>query len=142
MYRWRIVILTAVALLINTSAHGEADPPKKQTDAEITKLLAGKWSTEEGKGDEPKVKSTVVYRKDATFAVQATIVTKEKTEVIELSGTWKVEDGVILDTIEKSNTEKYEKGRVTRDTVISIDEQTLRYTTAKGRERTWKRGKE
>lgn len=139
MHRWHSALVLTILVCASI---GAKDEPKKPSDADIAKLLVGKWTTEEGKEGEPKVKSTFIYDKDGTFAVEATIETGGKTEKIVVSGTWKVADGVILDTVEKTNTENLKVGRVTRDTVISIDDKTLKYTTQKGRERTWKRVKD
>ena len=48
-------------------ATGLEDPPKKLTDAEITKLLVGIWAVEEEGGNGFKIKGTDHYKKDGTI---------------------------------------------------------------------------
>jgi hypothetical protein len=53
-----LCFVAAFALAGRTNA--VEDPPKKQTDEEITKLLVGKWIVDEGDGQkEPKIKGVV-----------------------------------------------------------------------------------
>ena len=102
---------------------------KVARDEEITKLLVGKWAIEEG---------TQIYNKDGTFEA---VVTLEGGKGIEItvSGTWKVKEGVLIETITKSSSPIFKEGRESKDTVISIDEKVLKFKDEMGKERTAKR---
>jgi hypothetical protein len=121
-----------------------ADPPKKQTDEEINKLLVGKWIVDEGDGQkEPKIKGVVQYKKDGTVEAEATVEIKNETVKVVISGTWKVADGVVTETVTKSNVpELIKEGLVTKDKVISVDDKEYKYKDDMGKEKSHKRKKD
>jgi hypothetical protein len=145
--RMRCVIV-GVLLLFGSGAlagwaAGREDPPKKLTDAEISKLLVGKWAVEEGAEKGPKIKGANHYKKDGTIEAEATIEAGGETLKVTLSGTWKVMDGLIIATVTKTSApELIKEGHVSKDQVISIDDKMLRYKTERGKESTRKRVKE
>jgi hypothetical protein len=136
------ILFTASTLIGSVSAR--EDPPKKQTDEEISKLLVGKWIVDEGDGKtEPKIKGSMNYKKDGTVDAEATIEAGQTTLKITLSGTWKVKDGVLIATVTKTSApDVIKEGLVSKDTVISIDDKVLKYKEMSGKEKSQKRMKE
>src|SRR5262249_5798815 len=112
---------------------GDKKPPK-QTDEEIVKLLVGKWSAEGTNDKGVKYKGTNHYKKDGTVTAQGTIEIADKSIEILVSGTWKVDKGVLIETVEKSEPPILKKGQVSKDLVLSIDDKVLKLKTEKGTE--------
>jgi hypothetical protein len=144
--RVRVVGITFlfVAMAFTGWVSARAEPPKKPTDSEITKLIVGKWAVDEGGDNEPKIKGTMHYKKDGTVEANATIeIGKNPPLKVTVSGTWKAMDGVIVATVTKTNVpDLIKEGFVSKDTVISIDDKEFKYKSEQGKERTEKRIKE
>jgi hypothetical protein len=123
-------------------ASSRDDPPKKQTDEEITKLLIGKWTSELSENG-VTIKSTTVYKKDGKMEFTATLTVQDKTIPISLEATWKVSKGMLLATVTKTNVpEMMKEGHMEKDQVLSVDEKAFRYKSEKGKERVQTRTKE
>ena len=137
-----LCFVAAFALAGRTKA--VEDPPKKQTDEEITKLLVGKWIVDEGDGQkEPKIKGVVQYKKDGTVEAEATVEINNNTIKVAISGTWKVADGVVTETVTKSNVpDLIKEGLVSKDKVISVDDKEYKYKDDSGKEKSHKRKKD
>jgi len=127
------VLVLFTSFTITGPAFGHEDKANKQTDEEITKLLVGKWTVDEGDGvKEPKIKGTMNYKKDGTVDAEATIDAGKQTFKISLSGTWKVKEGVLISTVTKTNApELIKEGHVSKDTVVSIDDKEFKYKEEK-----------
>jgi hypothetical protein len=125
-----------LCLALAGSADGQ-EKPKKLTDAEITRLLAGKWSMQTSLKeldpklkDLPDVKITVALRhnKDGTFEVAMTNVAGTLTTKETFEGTWKVAEGVLEKTLTKVNSPSNPKMKVGdkgKERIILINEMTL-----------------
>jgi hypothetical protein len=134
-----VAFMLAALAASTVVAHDDA---KKLTDEQITKLLLGKWAIEE---DEMgvKVKGTQNYMKEGKFEAEATIEAGKQTFKLTLSGTWKVKDGSVIETITKSsNPDAIPEGKESKDKVISIDDKTYKFKDEKDKERTVKRLKD
>jgi hypothetical protein len=132
-----LIILSIPIALIGWS-HDHAGAQQKQTDAEISKLLIGKWAAEE-----PKIKGVNHYKKDGTLDVTGTLTLGDQSLKIVISATWKVSDGMIIATVTKTNVpELIKEGHVSKDQVISIDEKLLKFKTERGDEKVRKRVRE
>jgi hypothetical protein len=140
----RLLGAVFVAMALAESLHAFEDPPKKQTDEEISKLLIGKWIVDEGDGQkEPKIKGSVNYKKDSTVVVEATIDFGKDNLKVFLEGTWKVKDGVITATVTKtSHPELIKEGHISKDKLISVSDKELKYTDEMGKEKLHKRTKD
>ena len=135
------ILLFMSATTLTTSVNAREDA-KKQTDAEITKLLVGKWALEV---DEMgvKVKGTQEYTKDGKFVGEATIEAGKNTIKLTVSGTWVVKDGKVIETVKKSNQPMIApEGKESKDTVISIDDKVYKFKDEMDKERTVKRIKD
>jgi hypothetical protein len=121
-------------LLALTTAVVAADPQQgKPSDAEIKRLIVGKWAQEIDGDNGIKVKGTTTYRRDGTFTGEAAFSVAGQTIRIALEGTWKVQDGVISETVEKSNSPAVSKGQVQKDHVLSISQRTLERKDEQGK---------
>jgi hypothetical protein len=130
------VVMTAVIFCL---APVRADEPKKLTDAEITKLLIGNWLLEEEGGKNGKLKANTNRKKDGTFDGEGTLENGDRKDKLTISGTWKVSDGFIIDTVTKFNSEVIQPGFVTKDKVLFIDGKTLKFKNERGDEKIRKR---
>jgi hypothetical protein len=142
--RIRLLGVAFVAMALTGWLCAFEDPPKKQTDEEINKLLVGKWIIDEGDGQkEPKIKGSVTYKKDGTVDLEATLDIAKDSFKIALSGTWKVKDGAIIATVTKtSNPDLVKEGVVSKDKVVSVTDKELKYTDELGKEKSHKRMKD
>jgi len=136
-----IFLVGAMVLLCEASSFGA--PPDVPVDEEITKRVVGKWVIDEVSELGLKVKGTANYQKDGTFVGQAVIGTGDDPAKLKLTGTWKVEKGVIVSIITKSSIPAVvAKGASYRFRVISIDEVMLKYKNEADKEVTRMRHKE
>ena len=86
----------------------------KLSDAEIAKLVVGKWS-QDRKFKETEIKATQMFFKDGTFKSQGTLKTGEDVQKLAFTGTWKVSDGFLIQVIETSDPPTLKKGHVSKD---------------------------
>src|SRR4051812_10555728 len=118
--RYRLCSVVAVVLVIAPAALAAGQPPQgKPSDADIRRLIVGKWAQEIQTDQGITVKGTTTYRRDGTFTGDAEFSVAGQTIRIALEGTWKVADGVIAETVEKSNSPAVAKGQVSKDQVVS-----------------------
>src|SRR5438552_347773 len=107
---------------------------KKPTDADINRLLIGKW-----KGNDPitGVTGTIEYAKDGTFTGEGNVpVGDGKTVAFQAEGTWKVSEGAIHFKITKSTRPGVAPvGIEVKEVVLAIDETTIRYKRGLGNEK-------
>jgi hypothetical protein len=117
---WFSLVLALVLFMPTLVANAAA--AKKLSDADITKLLVGKWRFVPGEKD-PPIKMTMTYARDQTFSFEAeSLQVKFKAKA---TGTWKVQKGEIVTTV-KENTNPKETDKVARTKVISVDGTTLK----------------
>jgi hypothetical protein len=112
-----------------------ADDPKKPTDADINRLLVGKWNC-----TDPDVGAagTIRYTKDGNFTGDGTVKIdgQEKIEV-HFEGTWSVSKGTIVLVVTKSSRPGIAPvGSQVKETVVAIDQKTLRFIRGLGKEKT------
>ena len=121
MKRMGISLVLALGLFAPALVANAAEE-KKFSDADIAKLLVGKWRFEPGRED-PPIKMTITYTMDQAWSIEAESLQVEYK--VKASGTWKVEKGEIVTTIKESTNAK-EAGKVERTKVISVDDSTLK----------------
>ena len=126
--RWVFgVLLLAVSGAMATEP-GQGDSSTKMTDDKISQLLVGKWTVNDKNDKGRKVEGTLCYKIDGTFEAGATISEGDKSLKFTLSGTWKVSEGVLIDTVTKTSVPSWiEEGHVSKDRVISINENEFKY---------------
>jgi hypothetical protein len=121
MKRMGISLVLALGLFVPALVTN-AGEEKKLPDADITKLLVGKWRFDPGEKNLP-IKMTLAFAKDQKYSAEAEALHIEYK--VNASGTWKVEKGEIVMTTKESTNAK-EIGEVGRAKVISIDDSTLK----------------
>lgn len=115
------VVLGAVPL--------HAGPPP---DAEATKLLIGKWAIPQTPG---VTKGFFDFAADGTFTSGAILVAADGQAKMELEGRWKIEKGVLVEEITKSNhPEIVPVGTTTRDSLVVVTKEQFSYRDARGNE--------
>src|SRR5262245_46299014 len=120
MPRRSILSLTMTCLLALVARAAEAPP-----DAEIEKLIVGKWY-EEASENGLDIKATTTYKKDGTLSGEATMTNGDRTLKLSVTGTWKVADGKITETVEKVEPPLPIPPKST-DTIVEINAKTFRY---------------
>jgi hypothetical protein len=128
---------TLVLALVGTPGRTQ-EPAQKLTDAEITKLLVGKWY-EERKEEGREIKATNTFRQDGTFSAEINVKLPDQTFKVSVTGTWKVMNGVLIETIETSDPPVIKKGQVSKDQVLSFTDKEYRYKSEFGGEHIKKR---
>jgi hypothetical protein len=130
----RLLAAGVLFILGLMSAPGRADEPaKKLSDAEITKLVVGKWY-EERKGEGMELKGTTTYRKDGTFSGEATLKLRDESHKVSVTGTWKVADGSLIETVEACDPPILKKGHVSTDQVLAVTAKALKLKEKSGKE--------
>ena len=131
-----VVVASLLARVV--SAEGREEK-KKLSDAEITKLLVGKWSMETNLQDlDPKYKARKEfdvkmkmdwnYKKDGTFTWEITGVAETTTVKGISSGTWKVADGtieIVLTEVKMPAYPKLKVGDKGQNRVVVLNDTTL-----------------
>jgi hypothetical protein len=144
MYRFCIpvvpVLLLGWAVVSATGQHA-----RKPSDADLTRLLVGKWTADE-KMDALRMKGSASYNKDGTFKGEMQLEIEvdgiKESAKIMVAGTWKVVDGAIETTVtESSEPQLSPLGATSKETVVAIDDTTVRTKTEKFKAITWKRVK-
>jgi hypothetical protein len=140
-----VSLLTATGLWLVTAPAGGQD--KKISDADIVRLLPGKWeNTIDKKPVQGKISMTV--KKDNTWSmdgkIEFTLGDKTKVEEFSMTGTWKVADGKVEIAVKKSNPPNPKVKDANVETVLEINDKVLRLRTepdAKGKTEIheWKR---
>ena len=132
----RIFAATVLFLIATTTA--QAEPP---TEAELAKLIVGKW-TEEEVVNGLTIKDTTTYQRGGVKTVEA-VATKEGVGfslIISASGKWKVSGSKLTEIIEKAEPPRaMHTGQETTDEILEINDTICRYKTTKGDVRTMKR---
>jgi hypothetical protein len=122
------------ACLLALAPTAIAADPKLPSDAEIRALLVGKWVQQKKGPGGAVAKGSTTFKKDGTFAGEATITVNGQTITVTVSGTWKVVNGTLIETIEKSNVPTLSKGQVSKDKVLAISRKALKLKTEDGQE--------
>jgi len=144
MYRSSIPVVPVLLLgWAVVSATGQ--DAKKPSDADLTRLLVGKWTADE-KMDTLRMKGSASYNKDGTFKgeVRLDIEIDGISESVEVkvAGTWKVAAGAIEITITESNEPQFSPvGTTSKEDIVALNATTLRTKTEKFQAITWKRAK-
>lgn len=113
-----------------------AEPKNMPSDFEIRQQVVGTWTV-----DMPPIKGTVTIASDGRFISQGTINLANNTLNIRYEGSWRIEDGILIEEITKSDSELLPVGHITRDKIIHINDNELVYLTESGKTITRERSK-
>ena len=125
--RTLLIVLALVPMVLAEAAH--AAPP---SDADIRRLIVGKWHHEEmpvygyWTGD-------WTYREDGTFELVQTSrrFGEEPTKTIH-SGTWKVADGKVVESYKESLAPSFSSSKTQQITVLEINERVMVWSFGPG----------
>jgi hypothetical protein len=137
----RLLACLVAGAIAQSGRADDKDPPKPPADAEIKRLLVGKW---EGYDPLTGTKGTIHYAKEGTFVGDGTVTLADGEKVtFQVEGTWKVMKGTLQFTITKSTRPGIAPvGVEVKEVIHSIDEKTVRYTRGLGSVKERKRIKE
>jgi len=126
-------ILTATVLFLFATTTARAEPP---TEAELAKLIVGKWAEEEVVNG-LTIKDTTTYQRGGVKTVEAVASKHGINLIISASGRWKVSGSKLTEILEKANPPRaIHTGQETTDEILEINDKIYRYKTAKGDVRT------
>lgn len=106
------------------------------SDFEIRQQVVGTWIV-----NMPPIKGTVTIVSDGHFVSQGTINLANNTLDIRYEGSWRVEDGILIEEVTKSDYELLPVGHITHDKIIRINDKELVYLTKSGKMITRERSK-
>lgn len=133
----RIFVMAAFSLLTTGLANAlTVEPQNVPGDSEIRQQIVGTWTV-----DMPPIKGTVTIVSGGRFVSQGIINLANDTLDIRYEGSWRIDGGVLIEEITKSNSELLPVGRITRDKIIRINNKELVYLTESGKTVTRKRSK-
>jgi len=129
-------IFTATVLFLFATTTARTEPP---TEAELAKLIVGRWAEEETING-LTIKSTTTYQRGGVKTIEA-VATKHGISLnISASGKWKVSGSTLTEIIEKADPPRaMHTGKETTDEILEINDKICRYKTTKGDVRTMKR---
>ena len=98
----------------------------------LTKLLVGKWVEEVNEPPKVTGQVTTQYRDNNTYAGEAALTVDGKAVTVSVTGTWKVENGTLVEVVEKSSG-GVPKGATSRDKFVAASKEEVKLTSEKGR---------
>ena len=132
MYVRNSVMFVAVLGFASSMAYA-ADDPKKPADADINRLLIGKW---EGADQATGITGTITYGKDGKFTADGMVPVGNKKLEVNTEGTWSVSGGTITYKVTKSSRPRVAPvGTEIKEVVNAIDEKNIRFTREQEKER-------
>src|SRR5262249_34662154 len=114
-----------VAAVVGSVVPAAAGQPL--SDAQIEKLVVGKWRHEESEND-----AVTEYRDDGTFTDEGMIERIEGPVKIRVSGRWLVRDGAVVEVVQKCDPAGIQPGTTRYDTALELDANKFRYRTEQG----------
>jgi hypothetical protein len=165
----KILKISAVLLLVSatvvscggdksaSTTSASKNEVKKSPDQEMSEKIVGLFFTDDVEKEGGSMKDVnTEYFKDGKLVMKATIETTDENEEIteitmEISGTWKIENGYIKAIAEKVKTdpeipEEAQKEMIadinktnSADKIIELNDQKLIIENADGERKTWKR---
>jgi hypothetical protein len=138
---WPALILTAIVLLVAPASSRAQQMTSKGplSDESIAKLIVGRWEAVESAGA-VTVRGVNDYRRGGTLLVAGTIEREGQSLPFAASGRWHVDHGNVVTTVERSSIpEVLRPGHTSRDHVLSIDRDVLRYRRESGKASTRRR---
>jgi hypothetical protein len=126
------LIFAIVALVsVGCSKHSR---PESGGDTYILKRIVGTWKVDETSPKGVSALGVNSILKDGTFTSRGTLNRGDFHMDIAFAGTWQINQGILIETITNtSNTNLIHFGLVTRDTILSVDDQRLVYRGKDGR---------
>jgi len=122
----------ALSLLL-AGCSRDGDLQKPLTDAEITKRIVGSWKTDGKTASGALAGGTVSIAGDGSLICRTKFLREKRELNIEYTGEWRVEKGVLIETIKTtSNSNLLAVGLVTRDRILRLDSQKLVFETESG----------
>jgi hypothetical protein len=110
------------------------DQPPRPNDAELTRLLVGRWAAESSGGKGPAVKGAVWLRADGTFEAEGELGSGKHAAKAKASGRWAVAGGTLTATLEKCSPPLLLKGHAHKEEVLSVTDKEWRARTEGGKE--------
>ena len=134
-------VFFALSLLLAGCSH-DGDSKKTLTDAEIAERIVGSWKTDGKTASGALASGTVSIAGDGSLMCKTKFLRGERELNIEYTGEWRVEKGVLIETIKTtSHSNLLAVGLVTRDKILRLDDQKLVFETESGSTVTRDRGK-
>lgn len=111
-------------------------PAQRLGDAEATAKLVGTWVIPKEQRNAALKGGEITFKADGTFTSFTVVKVKDQQVRIEVQGKWKVEKGVVIEEIIKSNKEQMVPvGVIARDTILELTDKAYLYRGEKGQER-------
>ena len=104
---------------------------RKISDGMFSNELVGTWIVDSATSNS-SIKGFIELAADGTAKANAVLVKDTKTCDISFEATWYVTDGILVETATKSNDERIKVGRITRDTIVKVDDREFTYETERG----------
>jgi len=125
--------------LAQTSLAEKADPAISDTD--IRRRIIGTWIADASSHNGTSMVGAVTFDANGTLAAKIVIIRGDRKEDIRYEGTWQVERGKMIETVTRSNAKWTPVGKITRDTIIRVDDDELVFKTEGGKTVTRRRRK-
>lgn len=124
----RVITIFALSLLLIGCSQKQP-----LTDAEISNKIVGVWKVNETAPSGVTSSGTVSVFKDGSVTCDVKYVRGTRDLLMSYTASWRVENGFLIEAIKTtSNSNLLAVGFVTRDKVLSLDEQTFVFETETG----------
>jgi hypothetical protein len=138
--KYLVVILSLITIGL-PFAWSASEPQHDLTDDDIRQKIVGTWLVETHLSNGNSVIGTETILLSNSMVSKATLTIGDTKEELEYNATWQVKDGYLIETVTKSNSEGIPLGKITRDKVVTLDDNVFIFQTESGRTVARKRSK-
>jgi hypothetical protein len=118
-------------LLMGCSHDNSSEKPL--SDSDISERIVGTWKVNETSPNGVSSSGTVSILRDGSVTCAAKYVRGERDLIMNYTASWQVENGFLIETIKTTgNSNLLAIGFVTRDKVLSLDDQKFVFQTESG----------
>jgi len=122
----------ALGWLLMGCSHGNSTE-KPLSDSSISERIVGTWKVNETSPNGVSSSGTFSILRDGSVTCAARYVRGEHDLIMNYTASWQVENGFLVEAIKKtSNSNLLAVGFVTRDKVLSLDDQRFIFETETG----------
>ena len=138
--KYLVIIFSLISIGL-PFAWSASEPQHHLTDDEIRQKIVGTWLVNNHFSNGNSLMVTERILSNNSVATKATFTIGEHKEELEYNATWRVKDGYLIETVTKSNSKQVPLGKITRDKVITLNDNVYVCQTESGKTITEQRSK-
>jgi hypothetical protein len=124
-----IVVLCLLAVGL---ANAQSTDNPRVDDTQIRQKVVGTWLLDYHTTNGAVIKRTSTIKSDGTVTAKGSIALGQKEEKFDYEASWRVNAGVYMETVTKSQSALAKTGTTSFDKIISVDDDKCVYQTMSG----------